>query len=66
MVKVLSNISIIEVFLNDCRISGYFDIKFPAVVLLESILQKFENLKVSIFNTKKVYFHVTCVVKIID
>ncbi len=47
-------------YLNDCRISGYFDTKITAVVPLESILQKFEDLKIAhFFNPEEVYFLVT-------
>ncbi len=47
-------------FLNDCRISGYLDTKFTAVVVIEPILHKFEDLKVVYFyNPEEVYFLVT-------
>ena len=50
-------------FLDDCRISGYFDTKFVAVVLLELILRKFERLKTAnILNLEEVYFLVTRVI----
>ncbi len=46
MAKVLSSTSNQGIsFLNGCRITCYFDIKFTAVVLIEPILQKFKDLK---------------------
>ncbi len=49
-----------SIFLDACRISGYFDTKFIAVVLVEPILCKFEDLKIAnILNLKEVYFLVT-------
>ncbi len=49
-----------SIFLDDWRISAYFDTKFVAVVLVEPILHKFEDLKIAdIFNLKEVYFLVT-------
>ncbi len=58
--KVLQIISIRDIFLNGCWISAYFDTKFTAVVLIEPILHKFEDLKVAHFlNPKEVYFLVT-------
>ena len=50
-------------YLNGCRISGYFDTKFNAVGLIELILHKFEDLKISNFlNPEEVYFLVTRVI----
>ncbi len=52
-----------NIFLDDCQISGYFDTKFIAVVLVETILRKFEDLKIAnILNLEEVYFLVTRVV----
>ena len=52
-----------SIFLDDCRISGYFDTKFIAVVLVEPILHKFEDLKIAnILNLEEVYFLVTRVI----
>ena len=61
MAKVLSSTSAREVFfLNGCRISGYFDTKFTAVVLIEPILHTFEDQKVAhFFNPEEVNFLVT-------
>ena len=43
-----------------CRIYGYFDTKFTAVVLVEQILCKFEDLKIAnILNLEEVYFLMT-------
>ena len=54
MVKLLSSTSTRELFLlNDSQISGYFDTEFTAVVLLEPILQKIEDLKIALFLTPK-------------
>ncbi len=54
----------LSLFLNGCRISGYFDTKFTAVAQIEPTLQKFEDLKiVKFFNPEEVYFlmtHVIC------
>ena len=49
-----------SIFLDDCRISCYFDTKFIAVVLVEPISRKFEDLKiVNFLNLEEVYFLVT-------
>ena len=49
-----------SIFLDDRRISGYFDIKFNAVVLVEPILHKFEDHKIAnILNLEEVFFLVT-------
>ena len=49
-----------SIFLDDRLISGYFDTKFIAVALVEQILRKFEDLKMSnILNLEEVYFLVT-------
>ena len=49
-----------SIFLDDCRIFGYFDTKFIAVALVEPILRKFEDLKIAnILNLEEVYFRVT-------
>ena len=50
-------------FLDDCLISGYFDTNFIAVVLVEPVLHKFEDLKIhNILNLEEVYFLVTRVI----
>ena len=52
-----------SIFLDNCRIPGYFDTRFIVVVLVEPILRKFEDLKiVNILNLEEVYFLVTRVV----
>ncbi len=49
-----------SIFLNDCQISCYFDTKYTAVVLIEPILHKFEDQKITnFFNPEEVYFLVT-------
>ena len=49
-----------SIFLDDYWISGYFDTKFTAAVLVEQILCKFEDLKIAnILNIEEVYFLVT-------
>ena len=52
-----------SISLDDCRVSGYFDTKFIAIVLLEPILRKFEDLKIAnILNLEEVYFPVARVI----
>ena len=52
-----------SIFLDDCQISAVLDTKFTAVVLKETILQKFEDLKNANFlNPEEVYFLVTRVI----
>ncbi len=54
-----------SIFLDVCRISGYFDTKFTAVVLIEPILHKFGELKNAKFlNPEEVYFLVTSVISV--
>ncbi len=49
-----------SIFLDDYQISGYFDTNFIAVVLVEPILHKYEDLKIAnILNLEEVYFLVT-------
>ena len=44
-----------SIFLDDCRISGYFDTKFTAVFLVEQILCTFEDLKIANILNLEVY-----------
>ncbi len=49
-----------SIFLDHCQISCYFDTNLIAVVLVEPILRKFEDLKIAnILNLEEVYFLVT-------
>ena len=48
--------------MNSCRISDYFDTKFTPLVLIEPILQTFEDLKITNFlNPEQVYFLLTLI-----
>ncbi len=54
-----------SIFLGDCQISGYFDTKFIAIVIVEPTLRTFEVVKIAnILNLEEVYFLVARVIVI--
>ena len=49
--------------MKDCRIPGYFDTKYIAVLWIEHILHNFEDQKIAnLFNLEWVNFRVTLVI----
>ena len=60
VVKMFLSTSTREVFFpNGCWMSGYFDTKFIAGVVIEPILHTFDDLKIAYFLTQKRFFRVT-------
>ena len=58
--SALKHINWGSIFLNDYQVSGHFDTKYTAVLLIEPILHKFEDLKITnFFNPEEVYFLTT-------